>query len=190
MVKIKLIIAFMIIAIFALRIWQSTGCRQFVSFKFNPIAIKISVESNINTDRGIERNIARLFHNKITVGVFEFTRATIAPFDLAVMLEILGPLGLILLISSCIYVLKSKHFFSIAHFSLMPISSLAAVLLSDSKLVFYLLSFSLYSFSMWGFSYLFKSKYAFLLIFLIPITLWYFAFNWQMPQICHEIFFN
>lgn len=188
--KIKLFIAFIIIAIFAFRIWQSTGCRQFVSFKFNPIAIKISVESNINTDVDIERNIARLFHNKITVGGFEFTKAVFSPFDSAVMLEILGPLGLILLISSCIYVLKSKSIFSITHFSLMPVSSLAAVLLSNPKTVFYLISFSLYSFSMWGLFYLLKSKYAFALIFLIPITLWHFAFNWQMPQICHEIFFN
>src|SRR3990167_727894 len=174
MVLTKLLVVILVILIFLFRIWQSSGCREFSGFLFNPLSIKINVESQVALDFSLNRNISRFFHNKVTVGVFELTKSLISTFDTRFLLEILGPLGLALVI-----------------FGLILLVAIFAIFSKNPKVSFYVLAFSWYSFAIRGLDYFWlNAKSLMILITLFFLTFWYFTFSWQMPTICKEIFFR
>src|SRR3972149_11435702 len=89
MVLTKLLVVILVILIFLFRIWQSSGCREFSGFLFNPLSIKINVESQVASDFSLDRNISRFFHNKLTAGIFELTTSFTSTFDSPYLLQIL-----------------------------------------------------------------------------------------------------
>lgn len=179
-----------LIGLFSLRIWQTTGCQQFSHFRFDPLSVKISVESQVGLDN-TERFISRFFHNKITTGVFEISKSYTLNFDTRFLIEVLGPLGLVLVLLAIYHIFKVKNSLGFIHFSFVLLIPITKILPINSALSYYIFAVNLYGFSLWGLDgNILKKQTLLLVIILIPITLWYFAFSWQMPTICHEIAFN
>ena len=79
MAKIKLLIAAVVIFLVVFRLWQSTGCRRFVSFEFDPLWVKLNVESQVGLDRSAPRDISRFFHNKAATGLYEAPKTYLTP---------------------------------------------------------------------------------------------------------------
>lgn len=189
--KIKIFFIIVLVSLFSFRIWQTTGCKKFLSFYFNPLSIKVSVETNVNTDLGVDRNISRFFHNKATVGIFEFSKSLALTFRLRLLVEFLGPLGLILAIFALLAVFREKKYLVKFHFILILIVSFIATFILSPKSSFFLLAISWYSFSLWGIELFIKSRLTKTVFILLAIlSFWYFLFSWQMNSICNEIFFN
>ena len=190
MAKNKFIFILALVALFSFRIWQTTGCKQFKGFLLNPIDIKIAVESQVLEDRNLQRPISRFFHNKISTGIFEVAKFYAATIDTRFLISFLGPIGLLSVIIAVVKVVKSsktrdKLWLSPFLISLILISS------ANPKSSFYLIAIAWYLLSTQGISFFTKSnilKIIFTL--LVPVTFWYFSFDWQMNSICNEIFFN
>lgn len=179
------------IFIFSARIWQSTGCLNFLPTKFDTQIIKIKVEEQVNADRGVEREVSRFFHNKVSTGFFEAAKATSKFADPIFLLDILGPLGLLLIILATITLVKKFTLQQGTHFLLVLASIIFVSIIKNSQLSFYAVALALYSFSLWGTKALKPNKLTILAFFVAAIiTLWYFALSWQMSAICNEIFFN
>lgn len=187
---ISLIFITVLVAVFSFRLWQTTGCKQFFSFYFNPDSIKIAVESQILEDRSLKRPVSRFFHNKISTGIFEIAKSYSATIDVRFLIAFLGPLGLLLVIIAVAKVVKSPK----TRDKLWLLPFLISLILTSSanpKNSFYLTAISWYFLSFQGVSFFTKSNILkIIFILLIPATLLYFSFNWQMSSICNEIFFN
>ena len=184
---------FVILALvtFSTRLWQSTGCLNFLPTKFDPQIVKIKVEEQVNVDRGIERVVSRFFHNKASTGFFEVAKSTIRFTEPIFLLDILGPLGLVLIFLATGSLVKKFRLLQGLNFLVILVSILFAAATNNAKISFYTMAIALYSFSIWGTGALKTSKLTnlvFLVLFFI--TLWYFAFSWQMSSVCNEIFFN
>lgn len=179
------------LTIFSFRIWQSTGCLNFLPTYFDTQIVKIKVEEQVNLDKGIDREVSRFFHNKASTGFFETAKATSKFADPIFLLDILGPLGLLLIILATSSLVKKFTPLKAAHFLLVLSAIIFASLTKNSQVSFYTLAFALYSFSLWGTKALKTNKLTILSFFALAIvTLWYFALSWQMKAVCNEIFFN
>lgn len=189
--KIKILFIIVLVSLFSFRIWQTTGCKKFLSFYFNPISIKISVETDVNTDLGVDRNISRFFHNKVTGGIFGLSESLALTFQPRLLVEFLGPLSLILVVIAFLEVFKKRQYLVKFHFAIVLTASFIAISTLNSKISFFLLAMSWYSFSLWGLVFFMKTKLVKIaFIFLAVLSFWYFIFGWQMNTICNEIFFN
>lgn len=182
-----IILLIIVISLFAFRIWQTTGCRQFAGFYFNPISIKINVEEQTGLDGN--KTLARVFHNKITSGVWELSKAYTGTFESRRLLSILGPLGLILVIASAFGMTKVRKL--LTHLAIVLASQLILLLSVPPKISYYISALAWYSFAIWGVGILTKTTTRRVVFIALALaTFWYFSFDWQMPAICHEIFFN
>lgn len=191
MAKIRIILALILTVLFAFRVWQTTGCHQFAGFYFNPLAIVINVESQRSLDEDFKNSIPRFFHNKVTSGIFEYTKTYFSTFNPRFLLELLGPIGIVAVFFGVKNVIERKRTFGIFHLILILVASFIATLAISPKTAFFLIAFSWYSFTFQGIAnFSTRKTYLVMFILLIPITLWYFLFSWQIPAICHEIFFN
>lgn len=165
---------------------------HFNGFYFNPLSVKINVESQISLDPPSQKAISKIFHNKIVTFPFEVLKSFAKTIDPGFLLGILGPAGFLLLILAPFEIFRGKkRKLGTIHLTLV----LAALIFSlgpiSPKIAFWVISLSLYTFSFWGISAAVKNKYvSFLFVVLIFYSLWYFAINWQMPTLCNEIFFN
>ena len=177
-----------LVALFSFRIWQTTGCRQFKSFYLNPQSVTIKVEEDVGTDRGIDRNISRFFHNKLQTVVIIASHSVSSTIDARMLLEILGPLGLISIIISLYVVIKHKNLIGIFHLIAVLIASAWVIVSTNSKQSFYVYSFGLYSFCFWSAKVLAKKSIS--VIILAILTFLFFTLSWQLNSFCHEIFFN
>src|SRR3989344_3324808 len=131
--KFRVLLVILVITVFAFRLWQTTGCKKFTDFHFQPISVKADVESAINVDSG-GKIVPRFFHNKITYGLFDFSKTYFLTLQPSYLLELLGPVGLVLSVLAgpkAVY-FKSKillvNLFMILLFSLFLIIILAAFL--------------------------------------------------------------
>ena len=107
------------------------------------------------------------------------------------MLEILGPLGLVLVFTAIMKISRQNGKFAIIHLAIIPIAALIIIAPFQHNLSFFIFALALYSFSLWGLDHFLKSvRLTVLLMALLIMTFWYFSFSWQMPTICNEIFFN
>ncbi|OGD93651.1 hypothetical protein A2697_01540 [Candidatus Curtissbacteria bacterium RIFCSPHIGHO2_01_FULL_41_44] len=189
--KIKIFFTILLFALFGFRIWQTTGCRQFASFYFNPLAIKINVEEQVSLDSSLNRSVSRFFHNKLTIGIFEITKSYMQTFEPRFSLETLGPLGLILILTALFKVVKAPNIVGITHLLIVLIVSVFAILPVKPQTSFYILAVTRFSVAFWGLDYFLRTKPLAILFFGLGfLTLWYFSISWQMPTICNEIFFN
>ena len=187
----KILIVIFLIFIYLFRIWQTTGCRQFRGFYFNPLSIKINVESQIGTDININRNVSRFFHNKISAGIHEIVKSYALTLEPRLLLEILGPVGISLVAISIFCVFKNKAMLKFTHLLIVLATSFILILPVPPKTPFYLNAVAWYSFSFWGIGFFLKKGiFQILFITLLMMTFWYFSFSWQIPAICNEIFFN
>lgn len=181
----------MTVTLFAFRIWQTTGCRHFAGFYFNPLTIVINVESQRSLDEDSKNSTPRFFHNKLTAGIFEYTKTYFSAFNPRFLLELLGPVGIVAVFFGVKNVVERRRTFGIFHLILILIASFIATLAISPKTAFFLIAFSWYSFTFQGIAnFLTRKTYLAMFILLVPITLWYFFVSWQMPAICHDIFFN
>ena len=177
-----------LISLFSFRLWQTTGCLQFKSFYLNPESIKIRVEEDVNSDKGVNRNVSRFFHNKLQTAVILASHSVASTIDARMLLEILGPLGLISIIISLYVVIKHKNLIGISHLIAVLIASAWAIISTNSKQSFYVYSFGLYSFCFWSAKVLAKKSIS--VIILAILTFWFFTLSWQLNSFCHDIFFN
>ena len=182
------VIVVILLGLFSFRLWQTTGCLQFKSFYLNPESIKIRVEEDVNSDRGVNRNVSRFFHNKLQTAVILASHSVASTIDARMLLEILGPLGLISIIISLYVVIKHKNLIGISHLIAVLIASAWAVISTNSKQSFYVYSFGLYSFCFWSAKVLAKKSIS--VIILAVLTFWFFTLSWQLNSFCHDIFFN
>ena len=177
--------------LFAFRIWQSSGCKSYAGFYFNPIAVRINVEEQRNLDKSTNRTLSKFFHNKASAFFWEVSKSYIFTTNPRFLLEILGPLGLFLAIASFANIVKTPKSKSALLLALIAISSLLLILPIDPKKTFYITAISWYIFSLLSASSFSKSsKLTGLFLLLLFLSFWYFAFSWQMKAICNEIFFN
>jgi len=190
MLKIKLILVILATLVFSFRIWQSTGCQEFFSFHFNPLIIKINVESQVLLDSALERNISRFFHNKVTVGVFEVTKSFVFTFNPRFLLGILGPAGLVLITLNFYKLFNKRNIINTSLFGLVLAVSFFNIIFTSPKFFFYLAAISWYLFALTAINYLTSLKSKVILIVLIFLTFWYFIFSWEMNAICQRIFFR
>ncbi|MBI2599054.1 hypothetical protein HYW40_02455 [Candidatus Curtissbacteria bacterium] len=186
--KIKKITAFLLITVFLFRLWQTTGCQHFRGFYFNPLAIKINVESQRDLDS--QRLVARIFHNKVIVAPIEISKSFAKVIDPQVLLDLLGPAGLVFLILALAQITKTRNRFGFTHLTVVLIAVFFSLTVVSPQTSFFAVALSLYSFSLWGIKFKVSKYLSLLLIVLIFLNLWYFAINWQMPALCDEIFFN
>lgn len=149
------------------------------------------MEEGTNIDSYSDRTVSRIFHNKVSSGFFEFSKAYAQTFEPRLLLEVLGPLGLALALLALINALKTVNRLAILHLFIILAVSLLAISTLPPKTAFYLLALSWYTFSLWGLSFFLKgAKYQITFIVLIIMTSYYYAFTWQLTTFCHEIFFN
>lgn len=178
----------MLITVFLFRLWQTTGCQHFRGFYFNPLAIKINVESQTNLDD--QRTIAKIFHNKVIVAPIEISKSFAQVIDPKVLLDLLGPAGLVFFMLALAQIAKTKNKLGFVHLTVVLIAAFLSLTAIAPKTAFFALSLSFYSFSLWGTRFKVSKHLSLILLGLIFLNLWYFAINWQMPSICDEIFFN
>lgn len=187
----KKVFLILVLLAFSFRLWQTTGCKNFLPFKFDPASVKMNVEEAVNTDLNQNRDISRFFHNKASTGLFEITKSYTKVLDTKLLLEILGPIGIVLLILAIKNTFKNANKIVQIHFALLLITPLFVMVYKNPKTAFYSLAFILYSFSLWGLNLKKTNRLCSLLFVLATVaTFWYFAFSWQLPTICNEIFFN
>lgn len=189
--KINKILFLLLIALFSFRLWQTTGCRQFNGFYFNPISVTINVESQSSIDTAGFRQVTRFFHNKAVAAPFEVSKSFARTLDPRFLLDVLGPVGLLFLTRALFEIFGNKRSLGYLHI-LGTVVVLALSLTSLApKTAFWLIALSYYSLSLWGINPISKDKKLSLLsILLIFYSLWYFAINWQMFQVCNDIFFH
>lgn len=191
MIKLKILALAILILLFAFRMWQTTGCRQFKSFRFNPLAIIIGVEAGVSSDKGVNRTISRFFHNKVSVGTYEVLNSFVDTFSPNFFLELFGPIGVVIAFSTLQTSVINKRKLELLSLAIIIIFSALALFIFNPKTAFYLLAISWYAFILLSaFSFLRNKLLLLILIFLALFTFWYFTFSWQLPAICHEIFFN
>lgn len=187
----KKIILALVIFVFAFRIWQTSGCKNYHFFKFEPISVKINVEEQVNTDIGQNRQVSRIFHNKASATFYEITKSYAKLFDSQFILDILGPIGVALMFLALIYTFKTKKLFTLSHLIIVVATPFLVLIGSNTKISLFVQFIAMYSFSLWGIKSLMPNKLQiFGIIFLAISTLWYFALSWQLPSFCNEIFFN
>lgn len=181
----------MTVLLFTFRLWQTTGCRHFLGFYFNPLSIKINVEEQRGLDNGSNQQFSKFFHNKVSAAVYEISKSYSQTIDPRFLLEILGPVGLVLaLISASKVIKKPKSIYTLSLLSVLT-ASLLFILPIDPKKTFYIVAFTWFGFSLISATSLSKSKLSILLfVVLLLASFWYFALSWQMPRVCNEIFFN
>ena len=160
MPRIKLLLLVLVGLVFSFRIWQSTGCVQFLSFHFNPLDVKINVESQVLVDADLLRPISRFFHNKVTVGIFESTKSFASTFNPKFLLEVLGPVGLFLIILGFLNLVKKREIVNAALFSLVLAVSLFNIIFNNPKILFYSAALSWYLFALAAINYLKNIKSA------------------------------
>lgn len=186
--KIFLLLA---LAVFSVRIWQSTGCLNFLPTKFDTQTVKIKVEEQVNVDQNLNREVSRFFHNKVSTGFFEAAKATSRFADPVFLLDILGPLGLILTLLAIKRLVKKFSRAQGLSFLAVLTSILFAAATSNAKAAYAAVSIALYGFSLWGTTTLKTNKLTIFAFFVLAlVTLWYFAMSWQMKAVCNQIFFN
>lgn len=176
---------------FVFRLWQTTGCKTFISHYFDPIYLKINTEGQRGLDRDLDKIQSKFFHNKATAALFETPKSYLTYFEPAFLLEVLSPLGLLLLMLSIKRGISKKDKKILAHFLLILASVALSISAYSPKNSFYVLSIILYTFTLWSVPYLAKSKiYVVLFLVLFAVSLMYFGYTWQLKTICNEIFFN
>ncbi|MEX2028032.1 MAG: hypothetical protein WD988_00850 [Candidatus Curtissbacteria bacterium] len=182
----------LVVGLFSFRLWQTTGCRQFNGFYFNPISVKINVESQSSIDTTTERQIIRFFHNKAVTAPYEVSKSFARTLDTRFLLDVLGPAGILFLISGLFEIFRYKRKIGFIHLlTAVAILLFSITAILTPKSFFTLIALSYYSLCLWGVAPLSKDKrIGFVSIVLIFYSLWYFAINWQMSKICNDIFFH
>jgi len=180
----------LVIFLYSFRLWQTTGCLHFAGFYFNPLSIKIDVEQELSLDQP-ERRMGRVFHNKVIAAPFAISKSYAKVLDPKFLLDLMGLAGVLLLVLAITRIVETRNKKGFFHITLQAILIFISLTHISPKTAFWLMSLGFYSLSLWGIRSVSKNKLIpFLFIILILLSLWYFAFNWQMRSICDEIFFN
>lgn len=185
------VLTILIFSLFTFRIWQTTGCRQFLDRSFTTSIIKARVEEQVNIDSALNRNLSRLFHNKLTVGFMVILERLASEFEPRYLLEVLSPAGFVLLILATSRLISKRETLVTAHFASVLLTSLLPISQFQPKIGFLFESFTRMLFCLWGLKY-FSQRWYFAMVFilLVVVSFWYYSFSWQLKTFCNEIFFN
>lgn len=185
----RIFVILILLFLFSFRLWQSSGCRQFKSFYLNPQLVTLKVEEDVGTDRGVDRNISRFFHNKYQTRFVLSVGSLTSMLDARLMIDVLGPLGVLAFAVSAYTTIKTKRIIGISHLFVIFLVIMFATFTAHAKQSFYLWAVAIASFSFWSTRTL--AKLPVMLILLLAVaTFWYFSFSWQLESFCHDIFFN
>lgn len=188
--KLKIItLVVILLALFSFRLWQTTGCRQFKSFYLNPQLVTLKVEEDVGTDRGVDRNVSRFFHNKYQTRFILSVQSMTSMLDARLVTDVLGPLGVLAFAVSVYTTIKTKKIIGILHLIVLFLVIMFATFTTQAKQSFYLFSVALYSFSLRSSKTIVKLP-TWLILLLAVATFWHFSFSWQFESFCHDIFFN
>lgn len=177
------------ITLFAARLWQTTGCVDFQSYVFNPIAITINVESQRKFDD--DHLSQKIFHNKVTATGQEAGHSYSKLLEPRYILQVVGPLGLLMLVSSVYKAVVANRKLIKIHLVLLLLSPLLVITYVHPKLALYLMFLALSTFSLWSMPIFVKNKSAMLIFALFWLgTLLFFALNWRMAAICSQMVFK
>lgn len=189
--KIKILAILALVCLFSFRIWQTTGCRQFKGFRFNPLAIIIGVEAGVSSDKGVDRAISRFFHNKLSVGTYEILASFAATVNPNFLLQLIGPVGVVIAVFNLQILVHTRRKLQLTSLLIIAISAILAMFIINPKTSLYILAISWYAFILSSSLTFVRNKLLFVtFIFLVIFTFWYFTFTWQLTAFCNEIFFN
>lgn len=172
------------------RVWQSSGCKSFISHKFKTIDIVTAVESQRLYDNNASSLEAKIFNNKLLLAPQVFLLAYLQYFQPQYLLSLIGPLGVVMFFSGIWVVIEKRSKKGLFHLFVVLLTIIFSVYINP-KLNNLLVLASLESFSFWSVTLFAKNK-ARLAIFiaLFIISLLFFFINWQLPNVCDGIFFK
>lgn len=179
----------LLLALYGVRFWQTTGCVAFRGHYFNPLAVVIRVE----TDRKLDDQPAeqKVFHNKITATISELTNSYTQVIDPRFIIQLIGPLGLVLFVWALYIVLAKRSRLQLIHLVSIFVVSALALTSFRPEIVFYLLFGFLTSFTFWSLKPIAKSKkQVAIFLLLLLFTLWFFAINWRMDLVCNQMLYK
>lgn len=186
----KTLIISVIVFMLLFRIWQTSGCTTYTNYSWSTTDVISDVESQRNYEDNPNSITAKLLHNKF----FSFAHISLLSvanyYEPRYLLNILGPLGLYLVLLGIGTIIKKNSKLGLAHISAIIGVSLMIMLVQPNARHF-IFALSLESLSLWSINLLTKSKNAFvILLLLFPLTIWFFMVEWKLSQICSEILFK
>ena len=181
----------MLLSLMLIRIWQITGCVNYLPINFDLQKIVINVETQRLYDENPNGPVSKAVHNKLTAAPYEFLLALAITFNPAYLLSLIGPLG----ITSGLYSVFSitKNHSKKAYLFLISLSTahILSILYLTPKTAMLTLGFLWFLLSLWSVDYFIKGKRRILLFTVLWLySIWFFFINWELPQICNEIIFK
>lgn len=172
------------------RVWQSSGCKSFISHKFKTADVVTAVESQRLYDNDASSLEAKIFNNKFLSAPQVFLLAYLPYLEPKYLLSLVGPLGIMMFFTSIWVVLDKRIKKGFLHLLIVLLTVIFSVY-TNPKInnMFMLMSFQ--SFSFWSVPFFAKNKKRFTcFIIVFVISFLYLFVNWQLPNICSEIFFK
>lgn len=181
----------MIFSLFVYRAWQSTGCTNYIPIRFQTQKVKLEVEQERQYDASANSSTARLFHNKVSSSSHQILLSLFSTLEPRYLLSLVGPLGVAGVMFVLYYGISHNRKVTFIALTLFLVAHGLSVLYLNPKTAMLVLSFLWFSALASGSKGLSKTPrlvVTFALLWLY--TLWFFTVNWQLGEICNEIFFN
>lgn len=173
------------------RLWQSTGCVNYLPIKFDSQKIVISVETQRLYDENPNGLIPKAIHNKLTAAPYEFLLALARTLDPAYLLSLIGPLGIVSGLYSIYSIVKNRRKKATFFLFSLLLAHLLSILYLNPKTAMLIIGFLWFLLSLWSISYFIKGKKRLLFFIVLWLySIWFFFINWHLPQICNEIIFK
>lgn len=181
----------MLLSLILMRLWQSTGCVNYLPIKFDPQKIVINVETQRLYDENPNGLISKAVHNKLTATTHEFLLALAKTFDPSYLLSLIGPLGIVSGSYSIYLILKNRQKKATFFLLFVICAHILSILYLNPKTAMLILDFLWFLLSLWSIHYFIKEKRRVLFFIVLWLfSVWFFFINWQLPQICNEIIFK
>lgn len=187
----KVLLSMLLTFIFVFRIWQTTGCLSVFNFKFNPSSISTIVESQRLSDTNQSSLTSRIIHNKLTVAPSQLMLSLSSTLTPKFLIDLVGPLVLISALIAIYLIIKTQNKGGLAFLVTLACFQVATTLFINSKPAILILCALWFFLAFWSLDFYVKKTWMVtIFIFLWLYSFWFLFINWQMPQICNEIFFN
>lgn len=181
----------MLFSLILMRLWQSTGCVNYLPIKFDFQKIVINVETQRLYDENPNGLIPKAVHNKLTATPYEFLLALARTLDPYYLLSLISPLGLVSGSYSIYLILKNRPKKAIFFLFSLIWAHILSILYLNPKTAMLILGFLWFLLSLWSVNYFISAKKRVLIFFILWLySVWFLLINWQLPQICNEIIFK
>ncbi len=187
----KTLLLTLLVSIFVFRIWQSTGCLSVFNYKFDPSSIPTIVESQRLSDTDQSSLSSRLIHNKLTVAPNQLLLSLSSTTTPKFLIDLISPLVLISALIATYSIIKNKNKVGLFLLAALACFQVATTLFISSKPAILFLCALWFFLAIWSLDFYVKKTWRTIVFILLWLySLWFLFINWQMPQICNEIFFN